>query len=53
MRAFRRPSIAVLVLLNLWPGLAFGQAPKAGVISTLQGTVTAARAATPGAPPFP
>src|SRR5206468_1569703 len=48
MRAFRRPSIAVLVLLNLWPTLAFGQAATpAGVVSTLQGTVTAARTNVP------
>ncbi len=47
MRAFRRPSIAVLVLLDLWPTLALGQATKAGVVSTLQGTVTASRAAAP------
>src|SRR5437016_8443597 len=48
MRAFRRPSIAMLVVLNLWPTLAFGQATKAaGVVSTLQGTATASRAGAP------
>src|SRR6266508_1035802 len=50
MRAFRRPSIALLVLVNLWPTLAFGQATKAGVVSTLQGTVTASRATAPQQP---
>jgi hypothetical protein len=48
MRAFRRPSIAVLVLLNLWPALAFGQQVRpAGVVSTLQGTVRATRTTVP------
>ena len=47
MRAFRRPSVAVLVLLMLCPTFAFGQATKAGVVSTLQGTVTATRTTAP------
>jgi hypothetical protein len=47
MRQFRRPAVAVLVLLHLWPSLVFGQATKAGVISTLQGTVTASRTTVP------
>ena len=45
MKIFRRPSIAVLIVLNLWPTLASGQATRpAGVVSALQGTATASRA---------
>ena len=47
MRRLRHPAIAMLVLWTLWPTLVFGQAAKAGVVTTLEGTVTAARPISP------
>lgn len=47
MPRFRRPVVAVLVLVALWPTLVFGQQPKAGIVSTLEGSATAARVALP------
>jgi hypothetical protein len=43
MLRFRRPAVALLLLLTFWPTLVFGQAPKAGVVTTLEGNVSAAR----------
>jgi hypothetical protein len=45
MPRFRHPAIALLVVLALWPTLALGQAAKAGIVTTLKGSATAARAA--------
>ena len=39
--------VVVLPLLTLWPALALAQQPKAGVVTTLQGQATVARAALP------
>jgi hypothetical protein len=44
MLRFRRPAVAILVLLTFWPTLVLGQ-EKAGVVTTLEGSVTAARPA--------
>ncbi|MBI4637305.1 MAG: FecR domain-containing protein [Candidatus Rokubacteria bacterium] len=48
MLRFRRPACALLLLLlTFWPSLVFGQATKAGVVTTLEGNVTVARGAVP------
>src|SRR3989442_4172123 len=47
MLRFRRPAVAFLLLLTFWPTVVFGQAPKAGVVTTLEGNVTAARSVLP------
>ncbi|MBI4638258.1 MAG: FecR domain-containing protein [Candidatus Rokubacteria bacterium] len=47
MLRFRRPAVSLLVMLTLWPTLVFGQGVKAGVVTTLEGNVTAARATVP------
>lgn len=39
--------VVLLALLTLWPALALAQQPKAGVVTTLQGQATVARAALP------
>lgn len=44
---FRRPAIALAVLLHLAPSVAFGQASKAGVVTTLEGNVTVTSASLP------
>ncbi|MGH7355168.1 MAG: FecR domain-containing protein [Candidatus Rokuibacteriota bacterium] len=46
MLKLRRPAVTLLVIVALWPTLLFGQ-EKAGVVTTLEGHVTAARAAVP------
>src|SRR6266850_6072554 len=47
MRGWRKPAIAWLALaVYLLPATAFAQATKAGVVTTLEGNVTAARAVT-------
>jgi hypothetical protein len=43
MLRFRRPAIALLVLVASWPTLAWGQAVKAGIVTTMQGSATATR----------
>ncbi|MBI4634800.1 MAG: FecR domain-containing protein [Candidatus Rokubacteria bacterium] len=45
MLRLRRPALALLVIVTLWPTLVFGQGPKAGVVTTLEGNVTVARVA--------
>src|SRR3989454_9055678 len=52
MSRFRRPATAILVLFTLWPTLAFGQAPRAGVVTTLEGNVTVTRVALPQPQPL-
>jgi hypothetical protein len=47
MLRLRRPAIALLLLAVLWPSLALGQPARVGVVTTLEGTVTATRAALP------
>src|SRR2546425_811443 len=47
MRTFRHPALAVFVLVHLSPTLAWGQAEKVGVVTTLEGNVTARRAVLP------
>src|SRR6266850_5897232 len=48
MRGWRKPAIAWLALaVYLLPATAFAQATKAGVVTTLEGNVTAARAVAP------
>src|ERR671934_90160 len=50
MLKLRRPAIALLVLLTLWPTVVFGQAqapPKAGIVTTLEGRATATRVVLP------
>jgi hypothetical protein len=48
MRGWRRPALAWLaVAVYLLPASAFAQATKAGVVTTLEGNVTAARAVAP------
>src|SRR5438128_11738065 len=42
-----RAFVALSLLATLWPALAPAQADKAGVVTTLEGHVTAARTATP------
>ncbi|MGH7392407.1 MAG: FecR domain-containing protein [Candidatus Rokuibacteriota bacterium] len=46
VKAHRRV-LAILVLVTFWPTVSFGQAPAAGVVTTLEGTVTATRVALP------
>ena len=52
MSRFRRVTIALVVLWTLTPTLAFGQAPRAGVVTTLEGNVTVNRVATPQPQPL-
>jgi len=48
MRGWRKPALAWLALaIYLLPATAFAQATKAGVVTTLEGNVTAARAVAP------
>src|SRR5262245_36135916 len=47
MVKMRQRMLAVLVLVACWPTVVFGQAPAAGVVTTLEGTVTATRVALP------
>src|SRR6266705_2887219 len=48
MRGWRKPALAWLALaVYLLPATAFAQATKAGVVTTLEGNVTAARAVAP------
>src|SRR5262245_25433347 len=47
MVKMRRRMLAVLVLVACWPTVVFGQAPAAGVVTTLEGSVTATRVALP------
>src|SRR5256712_12549697 len=47
MRTFRHPALALFVLATLSPTLAWGQAEKVGVVTTLEGNVTARRAVLP------
>src|SRR5437867_4819451 len=47
MRTFRHPALAVFVLVHLSPTLAWGQAEKVGIVTTLEGNVTARRAVLP------
>ena len=47
MSAIGRVVVALALLISLCPSLAAGQTPKAGVVTTLEGHVTAARTATP------
>src|SRR5438128_2537442 len=42
-----RAFVALSLLATLWPAIATAQADKAGVVTTLEGHVTAARTATP------
>jgi len=42
-----RPAVAVLILATFLPSLAFGQASRAGVITTLEGNVTVASVSAP------
>ncbi|HUF92322.1 MAG TPA: FecR domain-containing protein [Candidatus Limnocylindria bacterium] len=44
MLKFRRPAVALLVLIALWPTLVLGQ-DRAGVVTTLEGVATVTRAA--------
>ena len=52
MSRFRRPAAATLFLFTLWPTLAFVQAPRAGVVTTLEGNVTVTRVALPQPQPL-
>ena len=47
MRKFRHPALALFVLAILSPTAALGQAEKVGVVTTLEGSVTARRAVLP------
>lgn len=47
MQRFRRASVALLVLGTLWPGLVAAQPPRAGIVTTLEGTATATRVVLP------
>src|SRR5213594_2086809 len=47
MRTFRHPALALFVLATLSPTVALGQAEKVGVVTTLEGNVTARRAVLP------
>jgi hypothetical protein len=47
MVRLRRSVITAVTLCSFLPSLAWGQAPKAGVVTTLEGNVTATRAAAP------
>jgi len=52
MSRFRRPAAAILAVATFWPTLVFGQAPKAGVVTTLEGNVTVTRVALPQPQPL-
>ena len=43
MTGLRRIAVSLLVLAGMWPGIAAAQVQKAGVVTTLEGNVTAAR----------
>jgi hypothetical protein len=45
--SFRRPLVALVILANLAPSLAFGQPAKAGIVTTLEGNVTVTNATVP------
>src|SRR5438093_1608570 len=47
MAGVYRNVLAVSLLATIWPSLALGQATKAGVVTNLQGNVTAARTTQP------
>jgi len=47
MRTFRRPALAVFVLVHLFPTFAWSQGERVGVVTTLEGNVTARRAVLP------
>lgn len=47
MVRLRRSVITAVTVCTFLPSLAWGQAPKAGVVTTLEGNVTATRAAAP------
>jgi len=52
MSRFRRPAATILAVATFWPTLVFGQAPKAGVVTTLEGNVTVTRVALPQPQPL-
>jgi hypothetical protein len=43
MTGLRRIAVSLLVLAGMWPGVVAAQVQKAGVVTTLEGNVTAAR----------
>ena len=43
MTGLRRIAVTLLVLAGMWPGVVAAQVQKAGVVTTLEGNVTAAR----------
>ena len=45
MTGLRRIAVSLLVLAGMWPGAVAAQVQKAGVVTTLEGNVTAARSA--------
>jgi hypothetical protein len=45
MTGLRRIAVSLLVLTGMWPGAVGAQVQKAGVVTTLEGNVTAARSA--------
>jgi hypothetical protein len=47
MLKLRRPALAILVLVTLWPTVVLGQAQRAGLVTTLEGHVTVKRSALP------
>src|SRR5438034_2959777 len=47
MRTLCRPALAVFVLVHLFPTFAWSQGERVGVVTTLEGTVTARRAVLP------
>ena len=47
MSRFRRPAVALLLLMSFWPTMVFGQAGRAGIVTTLEGTATVTRVAVP------
>src|SRR2546425_721025 len=52
MSRFRRPAAAIVAVATFWPTLVFGQAPRAGVVTTLEGNVTVTRVALPQPQPL-
>jgi len=52
MSRFRRPAAAILAVATFWPTLVFGQAPRAGVVTTLEGNVSVTRVALPQPQPL-
>src|SRR3989442_2743815 len=52
MSRFRRPAAAIHAVATFWPTLVFGQAPPAGVVTTLEGNVTVTRVALPQPQPL-